>query len=418
MILSIKFSLFLTLERQFKQVLCHLDGDILGLHCVVSICHQTEFPLSLFCPQSLKHLALYGWIRDYVNVTPPTWELQALTTLNLHRVTLNDDSTDKCVGFFSNFTNLKNLTLRDCRLVGVNSFNICHPGLSSLTLEDLWNGVNADTPQLKNLAVKYCSGIRLISAPKLSSLKYKDSHPLDLPADLLLEKVDICISCGSSEGEATARKIVCMLQQLRSVQFLTLNSELIKLLSSSIEIIAHQPSPFANLKSLKIYPAYTPDEFMQPRLSKKKLMQSKVTMSTEVRNYLLNSSPGATFTMVSHEEIRAVKNVTSARNLMTELQDKLKKFTETNMTNIEQDKAPMATVHQQIEDLKGIVSMLTSITTLLEKVPASHQQYKLLAALSGALAEVKTILKKYEGLDLDQCDKKVHEPATSLQPSS
>ncbi|KAI7738952.1 hypothetical protein M8C21_007341, partial [Ambrosia artemisiifolia] len=361
-------------ERQFKQVLCHLDGDILGLHYVVSISHQ-----------SLKHLALYGWIRDYVNVTPPTWELQALTTLNLHR----------------------NLTLRECRLVGLNGFNICHPGLSSLTLEDRCYGVTVDTPQLKNLAIKCCSGIHLISAPKLSSLKYEDySGPLDLPADLrLLEKVDICISCGSSQGEATARKIVCMLQQLRSVQFLTLNSELIKLLSSSVEIIAHQPSPFANLKSLKIYPAYTPDELMQPRLSKKKLMQLKVTMSTEVRNYLLNSSPDATFTMVSHEEIRAVKNVTSARNLMTELQDKLKKFTETNMTNIEQDKAPMATVHQQIEDLKGIVSMLTSITTLLEKVPASHQQYKLLAALSGALAEVQPILKKYEGLDLDQCDK-------------
>lgn len=58
-----------------------------------------------------------------------------------------------------------------------------------------------------------------------------------------------------------------------------------------MEIISHQHSPLANLKSIKIYPL----------LEKWKLPRETVNMSTEVKNYLLDSSPGATFTMVSRE---------------------------------------------------------------------------------------------------------------------
>ncbi|MFS8006596.1 putative F-box domain, leucine-rich repeat domain superfamily, F-box-like domain superfamily [Helianthus anomalus] len=225
---------------------------------------------------------------------------------------------DKCAALFSNCPNLKNLTLKNCSIL--NSFRIHHSGLSSLTLENGRECVKVVTPQRKNLTIKYWRGIHLISAPDLSSLHYTDRYccykdnddgPLMLPTDLChLEKVDICID-SSNDNEAYTRKIFCLLQQLHCVKFLTLNLELVKFISSSKNLISHQPtSPFINLQSLKIYPAT--------------FLSVGVTLSTEIQSYLLGGSPSAAFTLVSHEEIRAVKNVTSARNLMNELHDKLK----------------------------------------------------------------------------------------------
>ncbi|KAL9996077.1 hypothetical protein Hdeb2414_s0006g00192171 [Helianthus debilis subsp. tardiflorus] len=78
------------------------------------------------------------------------------------------------------------------------------------------------------------------------------------------------------------------------------------LLSSYVELISHHPSPFSNLKSLKICPV--------------DVTRLKVTMPKEVQNYVLNSSPDATLTMASHEAIRGVMNVASTRKLMRELQ--------------------------------------------------------------------------------------------------
>ncbi|XP_076925450.1 uncharacterized protein LOC143588286 [Bidens hawaiensis] len=283
-----------------------------------------EFPLCSFSSPYLKDTIL------------PTWQLPALTTLNLQRVKLFDHNT----GLFSNCANLKNLTLNNCIIycepVG---FNICHDGLSNLTLENGYDSVNVVTHQLKNLTIINWSGVHLVSAPELASLHYKggdDDIPMKVSADLHLEKVDVCIQC-SFEDEEYTRKTVCLLQQLRGVKFLTLNFELVELLSLSVEVISHQHSPFANLKSLKIYPAYViPEGQTQP----------EVTVSLEIKNFVLGSSPGATFTMVSHEEIRAVKNVAIARNLMRELQGLLNQWEENSETNTNDTKA---TVHEQVE---------------------------------------------------------------------
>ena len=63
-----------------------------------------------------------------------------------------------------------------------------------------------------------------------------------------------------------------------------------QLLSSSVELILNRPSPFANLKSLHIYPVKELSE-----------VRNDVEMSSEVKSYLLENSPSATFTMVSRE---------------------------------------------------------------------------------------------------------------------
>nr|GEX69902.1 F-box domain, leucine-rich repeat domain, L domain-like protein [Tanacetum cinerariifolium] len=61
-----------------------------------------------------------------------------------------------------------------------------------------------------------------------------------------------------------------------------------KLLSSSVELISRQPSPFANLKNLKIYPIHNK-------------VYEKANVSAVLENFFLDSSPSATLTMISRE---------------------------------------------------------------------------------------------------------------------
>ncbi|XP_076957338.1 F-box/FBD/LRR-repeat protein At5g56420-like [Bidens hawaiensis] len=126
-----------------------------------------------------------------ITMAPSVWDLLALTTLNLKEVKLYDD---KSAGLFSNFANLKNLTLRYCILKRRHGskFSICHPQLSNLTLEGGFNRFTVVTPQLKNLIIRNWEGIHVRSAPDLAYLRCEGHYyPLQLPADLHLEKVDI-----------------------------------------------------------------------------------------------------------------------------------------------------------------------------------------------------------------------------------
>ncbi|GJZ21213.1 F-box domain containing protein [Tanacetum coccineum] len=288
-----------------------------------------KFPLPLIRSQSLKHLSFkkepYGWDsknseRSVLGLTS-TLELPALTTLYLHHTTLfcdgnTDIISDAHIGLFSKCANLKNLTLKSCKVIGLNRLNFCHPLLSNLTVEDVqgsFNVVDVDVPQLKNLTID--SGRKkykyLISAPGLVSLLYKGHHCLDLSTDgiHLLEKADLCVT-----GNASARKIVCLFQHLQSVKFLTLKLEIVEILSSHVKLISSQVSPFANLKCLHIYPVKKSSE-----------VQNAVKMSTKVEDYLLDNSPNATFRMVSREEIEDKENTKWAPRLIENLRGKLKR---------------------------------------------------------------------------------------------
>ncbi|PWA37790.1 F-box domain, Leucine-rich repeat domain, L domain-like protein [Artemisia annua] len=237
---------------------------------VVSFALKDDIPINLFSSQSLKHLML--------------------TLL----IILDDDD------LFSHCPNLKNLTLNCCQTKICLSeksgeseeshLNICHSKLSNLTLEDLScyvvNVVNVEAPQIKNLIIRKCYvDVVNVEAPQLKNLIIRKGYSsVNLSADVLsLEKVDLTISY-----RLNAQAIVGLLQQFRSVRFLTLNLEIVECLSSSVELISHQPSPFATLKSLKIYPA-------------RKELHPKANVSTLVENYFLDSSPGVTLTMVLRE---------------------------------------------------------------------------------------------------------------------
>ncbi|PWA87081.1 F-box domain, Leucine-rich repeat domain, L domain-like protein [Artemisia annua] len=344
-----------------------------------------DLPLSCFVSQSLKHLTLIGYTKAGSFLMPTsTWELPALTTLHLNEVKLYDDNIAKCVSFISKCTNLKSLTLNNCYR-GQNGLTISHPQLSNLTLEKLnternpLNVVNVVAPQLQNLSIINCGGEHIVSAPELTSLIYKN-HALKLSvvSNLYsLKKVDLCVS--NYPYTEDSHKLLSLLQQFNKVKFLTLSLEIIELLSSPLTLISHQPSPFVNLTSLRIYP----ELYDEPRF--------KNVMSSEVKNYLLDGSPKATLEMVSRKDIRAVRDAALAENLMAELKlllDEEKVPLKCNNENMSQRPVDMSRIREHIQScfskmhtqmyhgeqkINSILSLLEHIKGLLRQLPVSKK---------------------------------------------
>ncbi|GJU07049.1 F-box domain containing protein [Tanacetum coccineum] len=428
------YSVKLSFREMYPEVTLKLFLDYAFSHNVQQlsfscVLHKNiDFPLYLFRSPNLKYLRLTGvtcHIFEFPIALASTWELPALTTLHLDSVCFYDDnSTDKGIRLISKCVNLKSLTINRFTMIGSDDLNICHPRLSSLTLENghwaLCN-VNIVTPQLENLCMMDCWGKQLIYAPKLASLVIKDDKPLEFTADDLcsLEKVNLCIYPDKKDPY----KIAAMLQRLHNVKFLKLNMELIEFLSSSMKPFSLQSSPFANLKSLKIYPGHIPSD---------EQAQIEFDMSTEVKNYFLAGSPSATLTVVSRRVVRALANATSAENLMAQLQVMLKNEKaniETNKAHMDRGKTSkeadmleqgktqtlvkvqlniegtMTQIKTCLEDLsvqidKGrtniccIISKLHDIEVLLLKELPPSKRDKLQACYSSLRAEADTVVKK------------------------
>ncbi|KAK9052832.1 hypothetical protein SSX86_029462 [Deinandra increscens subsp. villosa] len=416
--------------------------NIQQLNVVCLFDNVIEFPLSLFSSQSLKHLS---WTMQldrprryhYSSCITSTWELPTLTTLDLHCVTLCVDEADKCIGIFSKCANLKNLRLKEFDIKGSNGFSICHPRLSNLTLENSHYNVkviNVVAPHLQNLNVRFCYAELVISTCVLASLLYKGALPLHISTNSVHspEKADICVT---SPHTAHADQIVCLLQQLHNVKFLSLNLEIVELLSSSVGLHLHQPSPFVNLKSLNIHPerVYWCEE--EP---------PKVAMSTELKRYLLDGSPGAAFTMVLREEILAHKYTTELRVLLEK--------EKADMAHLDQGKTPVESHKPKVEmklnsgeniaQIKScwknlgvqieagnekanlIISKLQRIEKVLTKLPASKRA-KIQPCFSSLCGEAKIAISQITDCMKIQCDENqdrlsfwFHELATKLEPSS
>ncbi|KAJ0923791.1 putative F-box domain, leucine-rich repeat domain superfamily, F-box-like domain superfamily [Helianthus annuus] len=395
---------------------------------------KIDFPLFLLRSRSLKYFSLTGssisFFDPYSIILESTWDLPALTTLKLDYVAFYDDNG---AGIFSKCANLKNLTLSNFTILESSKFTICHPQLSNLTLENGCGTLHAFkvvAPQLKNLTIRRCYGKHLIAAPNLASLLFSSSFfgsPcfLQFSTDLCsLEKVDLCIY---SSTAWSGSRIACLLQQLHYP------------LSSYMEQISLQPSPFSNLKKLKIYPVYVPrdDE-----------AHEKVTMPTKVLNYLLDGSPSATLTMISYEsgvflcslyvklqevkakqqKAQAFANAVEAQKRMSSLQGLLEKEKANIETRTNRRKAPteadthdqgktqvenvqlhferkMAQMKSCWEDVgvqidqggsraRDILSRLRDIEELLLKDLPTSKRDKLLACFSGLCAEVDNVIEK------------------------
>ncbi|KAK9052830.1 hypothetical protein SSX86_029460 [Deinandra increscens subsp. villosa] len=403
----------LFVKRILKYAFSH---NIQHLDVVFELEDASDSLLSLFSSQPLKHLGLTmefepGHRYCFNSCFASTPGLPTLTTLDLSYV--NPDNVDKCIIFISKCANLKDLTLKDFNrlaLLRSNGLSIFHPQLSNLTLEriDFGGVVNIDASQLKNLTIMYCDAKFVISAPVLASLLYKGYSPLALSTDgfHILEKADICFPC---RQDADIHRIVCQLQLLHNVKFLTLNIGIVELLSSSKDLILQQPSPFVNLKSLKIFP-----ETICPFVKSKKAPKKVTTMSTKVKSYLLGGSPRSTLTMVLSEEVLAQKLMDEIRVCLEKEND----IFDTCRAHLERGKTPeeshgpkklesggnMVQIQSGWKDLVEqfqrreensclVISKLESIQELLTKLPESNRA-KIQPCLSSLCAEARTAISR------------------------
>ncbi|XP_071741925.1 putative FBD-associated F-box protein At5g22720 [Rutidosis leptorrhynchoides] len=225
-------SVKLTVRGGFYQVVVKKVINYAFLHNVQKmtiICldkKRTEIPLSLFISQSLKDLTLVGSTRYYcfqLDRIKSSWDLPALTTLQLDHVMFVNERSNESGSLFSKCPNLKNLTFSNCMINDHNHYTISHPQLSNLTLKNGdYSAVNVVASHLKNLTVVNCRGDLMISAPELSSLMYKNTFYLPFLQDCLssLEKVDFYIY--HSDGPS----IIDILQQFPNVKYLTLGLEI------------------------------------------------------------------------------------------------------------------------------------------------------------------------------------------------
>nr|GEW54271.1 F-box domain, leucine-rich repeat domain, L domain-like protein [Tanacetum cinerariifolium] len=406
-VFSINFCFSGDFNKAFvKQVLSYaFSHNIQQLSITCLLDNRIQLPLSLFNSQSLKHLTLTSELIDtsfetfckfHCLTTTSTLSLPSLTTLYLANVTLcNEGNNDKSVGVSSECPNLKNLIIDSVKVKGLDVLDICHPLLSNLTLKYVMgslNGVNVVAPQLKNLTVRHSSLEDLqyvITAPDLSSLRYNGYHPLLLftKGFSSLERVYLVVS---GEDAAYAHRMLRLLQQLQSAKFLTLSIEIVEVLSSSVELISGQPSPFTNLKMLKIYPENV--DFNEQA-------EKKVDMSMEVKNYLLDGSPSATFILVSREEKIAEMRTKSAQKQMDNMRVQL----EWEIANIETNMSPY--IKRRKSRISGIISDLHDIKEVLIKLPASNRA-ELQPCFSSLCSEADIVVKKIMDYVKNLCDVK------------
>nr|XP_043615753.1 putative F-box/LRR-repeat protein At4g15060 [Erigeron canadensis] len=397
--LKLKLTHDIVREGLFKKLLLYaISHNVQQLTVSCLFEKSITFPLHLFCSKSLKHLRLTGGVSSsFCSVNYSTlgkdWKLSALTTLHLDYIKFNGDDTlllSKC-------PNLKVLTLNHFRTKKRDPFCICHPQISSLTLENgdstlEWKCIDVVAPQLENLHIINCYGRYKVSAPHLASLLFKGYKPLQFSEDDMcsLEKVHLCTYHPKCYGVG-ANEIVALLQRLRNGG--------------------------ANVEE-----------------------GEKVSISTEVRNYLLDSSPSATLRIVSHETLRAYRNAKSARTLMSRLWTMLEdeknsknsmpymdqrnaivnrdkaKMHEQEIAQVENQRAqPFEKMETHISEMMGqiksscedlglkvdqgraktvkIISTLQEIKMLLTKLPASKKD-KLQAEFSNLCVETDTVVKR------------------------
>ncbi|KAJ9547177.1 hypothetical protein OSB04_019720 [Centaurea solstitialis] len=244
-----------------------------------------EFPQYLFRSHTLKHLTLatstpkpksykYAWGHLGYWIPNSALDFPALETLKLSNMQLCD-ITDTRLDLFSKCVNLKDLTLERISMADLDIFNVCAPQLCNLTVtypKAYPKVFNVVAPQLKNLIVSSWASCSLqLSKESLDSL----------------EKVKLSMSFYGYRKQRNILELLDLFQKLRSAKSLILNMDIIEVytnvdaLSSCPDQLALEPCPFNNLKFLKIH----------------KQEHLMATIPTHVRNYFLESSPGATFIM-------------------------------------------------------------------------------------------------------------------------
>uniref|UniRef100_A0A5B6ZIL3 Putative F-box domain, cyclin-like protein n=1 Tax=Davidia involucrata TaxID=16924 RepID=A0A5B6ZIL3_DAVIN len=250
-------------RRHMKRIINFaIHHNVQQLNITVSVDRDPSSLSLIFNSKSLVNLKL---IFCHFQNLPNSLNLTALTTLHLEKVSfsISNDKSNKCFDPFSNCLNLKNLTLINCFIRGLDVFTIGSPQLAKLTLSFCcgWEDINR----------KF-----VVTAPKLSCFHLDGFPPLELSADNVpsLETVQVSVSRSSNEDKEDMVALINVLKELRNAKFVTLDLDAIKILSMVPSLLEHQPSPFTNLKSLKV-------------------RSTTSTIPDHVMSYLLNCSPSA-----------------------------------------------------------------------------------------------------------------------------
>ncbi|PWA36957.1 F-box domain, cyclin-like protein [Artemisia annua] len=242
---------------------------------------EQNFPLYLFTCHTLKHLILAVYNRSMYagicHLPESPWDFPALETLNLKNVQFHD-CEDKSANLFSKCVNLKELTLHGFKMAPLETFTICAPQLSSLTIRNAYcfpKVLNVVAPQLKDLM-----------ASIQCSLPFQLGDYLQLSTVMSdsLEKVSLSkVYARYYNHEKHFSRVFDLFKKLHSAKFLTLDMNIIQMLSSCEDQLRLEPSPFNNLTCLRIDATnVNPME------------------AIEVKDYFLRNSSNSTFIMDSH----------------------------------------------------------------------------------------------------------------------
>ncbi|PWA51822.1 F-box domain, cyclin-like protein [Artemisia annua] len=354
---------------------------------VVSSCPKKnhEFPPCFFSSQTLKQLSLSFYLFAPC-VTPKTpWDFPALTTLDLFDTMLCDDDRES-FDPFSKCVNLTNLILRRVT-VHAKVFDIIAPQVTKLVLIDCRHSqiVNVIAPQLENLTVTD-SPINYMKAPlRLSYLCYSSYS-----GDLYPQWFKDCFqSLNELHKEKHAQDIINTLQELRSAKRLTLNRGIVECISSHPDLISHIPSPFNNLISLTINSNKTD-----------RPIAHKLKMTTEAREFLLESSPSATF-IIEPQHTKAMKAKRAREKKRAKLLADIESDMKELQASVEKENMLFVERKQALESRKAAFENLSAELKLLTKnkmIQSEPESYQIKDVTAGLRTQIRACSGELKGL--------------------
>ncbi|PWA64450.1 F-box domain, cyclin-like protein [Artemisia annua] len=281
---ELKFTLPYTVKRIVEYGYLH---NIRQLTLVWSIKKFIEFPRYIFKSHTLKHLNItinnprrnYGGNYGTYLISKSAFDLPALETLTFSGMLFGNGSWKTNLDLFRKCINLKDLILHRCSMHGLETFSVFAPQLSNLTIIDVIafpEVFEVVAPKLENLTA---------SISTRGGRSSSDFLQLSTGGFDSLDKVNLSLSNYCYGKDKFFSQLLNLFQKLGSAKSLILNVDAIQTLSSKLDQISHEPCPFNNLKCLKIDTT---------RVKRKDRIK---TVPTQVKNYLLQNSPNATFIM-------------------------------------------------------------------------------------------------------------------------
>ncbi|PWA69191.1 F-box domain, cyclin-like protein [Artemisia annua] len=343
-----------------------------------------RLPLCLFSSRTLKHLTLAascdGAFYSYKDCNMG-WDFPTLETLNLSRFLFGCDE-DETPNVFSKCVNLKDLTLHKCSMYFRKTFNVCVPRLLNLTVMNTSSFpmvFNVVAPQLKNFTTS------VVRATASETPFLPDSLRLSTESFDSLERVHLSLSNPSCRLEKYVPVLLSLFQKLRSTKFLILDVDIIETLSLGLDQLSHEPCPFDKLTCLKINTAQR--------------LYPIPTIPVQVRNYLLENSPNATFLMnlpqVPQKRPRQQVPDDTMANKVAKLESDEKKLLEAKIQMqdevITEQKAMLEAAKLQHENLISCISKC-KISELKVQVESGNPDYEVIRLMRNEINSVMQLI--------------------------